>query len=129
MNPADQGAAAGRQFICMSSEVLEGGKGVRFPVLAFGDQAVGFVVRWNRQVHGYLNRCAHIPVELDWNAGDFFESSGLYLMCATHGALYAPDTGRCLGGPCKGGKLRTIAIQEVDDRLYWLPDESIQPPA
>jgi nitrite reductase/ring-hydroxylating ferredoxin subunit len=50
-------------------------------------------------------------------------------MCATHGAVYAPDSGHCLGGPCKGGKLRTIAVEEIDDQLYWRPDAIIQPPA
>ena len=49
-----------------------------------------------------LNRCGHIPVELDWQPGEFFDHSGLYLICATHGALYAPETGHCLGGRCNG---------------------------
>ena len=26
-------------------------------------------------------------------------------MCATHGAIYEPDTGKCVGGPCRGGAL------------------------
>lgn len=116
-------------FICAAAELQEGGKGKRFPVLAFGDEATGFVVRYDGQPRGYLNRCAHVPVELDWFEGEFFESSGLYLMCSTHGAIYVPDSGYCAGGPCKGGKLRPIAVREVDDKIYWLPDEHIRPPA
>jgi nitrite reductase/ring-hydroxylating ferredoxin subunit len=115
-------------FICESDAVVEGGKGVRFPVTAFGDEATGFVVRYDGKPYAYLNRCAHVPIELDWFEGDFFESSGLYLMCSTHGAIYVPDSGYCAGGPCKGGKLRPIAVREADNKIYWQPDEYIRPP-
>jgi nitrite reductase/ring-hydroxylating ferredoxin subunit len=50
------------------------------------------------QVCACLNRCAHIPLELDWNEGEFFDQSGLYLICSTYGATYQPDTGYCIMG-------------------------------
>lgn len=113
--------------ICASDEVHEGGGGVRFPVTAGGEDAVGFVVRYEGVVRGFLNRCAHVPIELDWNPGVFFESSGAYLMCSTHGALYIPSTGKCAGGPCRGGSLRAIAVIEIDNQVFWRPDEYIRP--
>ena len=115
--------------ICDADQVQEGGRGVRFPVRAFGDEASGFVVRYAGTAYGYLNRCAHLPIELDWVEGEFFESSGLYIMCATHGAIYVPESGYCAGGPCKGARLRPIAVSETDGALYWTPDESITAPA
>jgi nitrite reductase/ring-hydroxylating ferredoxin subunit len=120
-------AVAG-QLVCESDAVLEGGRGVRFAVSAFGDEATGFVVRYDGKVYGYLNRCAHVPIELDWAEGEFFESSGLYLMCSTHGAIYLPESGECAGGPCKGGRLRPIALREVQGKIYWQPDEFVRPP-
>ncbi|HWT73037.1 MAG TPA: Rieske 2Fe-2S domain-containing protein, partial [Oxalicibacterium sp.] len=96
--------------ICASDALEEGGKGVRFPVTAGFEDTTGFVVRYAGRVHAYLNRCAHVPIELDWNKGEFFEDSGLYLMCSTHGAVYDPETGHCAGGPCRGGRLRRIAV-------------------
>jgi len=114
-------------LICAADAVLEGGKGVRFPVTAGGDDATGFVVRYGGQAYAYLNRCAHVPIELDWAEGEFFESSGLYLMCSTHGAVYVPESGHCAGGPCKGGRLRPIAVLERDQQLYWQPDEYVRP--
>lgn len=111
-----------RIFLCASDEVVEQGRGVRFAVLAGGRATTGFVVRFKGTAFAYLNRCAHVPIELDWNQGEFFESSGLYLMCATHGAIYAPETGHCQGGPCRGNKLRSIAVTEIDQQLYWHPD-------
>ncbi|MBY0243689.1 MAG: Rieske 2Fe-2S domain-containing protein [Burkholderiaceae bacterium] len=114
-------------LICAAAEVEEGGRGVRFPVTAFGDDATGFVVRHGGVAYAYLNRCAHVPIELDWVQGEFFESSKLYLMCSTHGALYVPDSGFCAGGPCRGGRLRPIKVVERDQQLFWQPDEFIRP--
>lgn len=113
--------------VCASAEVGEGAKGVRFPVTAGGEDRTGFVIRYGGRIYGYLNRCAHVPIELDWNEGDFFESSGLYLMCSTHGALYTPETGMCAGGPCRGGRLRPIEVFEKNDQIFWLPDDYIRP--
>jgi len=112
-------------FICDSSALQEGGKGVRFPVLAGSDRSTGFAVRYQGVVRAYLNRCTHQAVELDWNEGEFFESSGSYLMCSTHGALYAPENGRCQGGPCRGKQLRPIAVVERDGQVFWQPDALI----
>lgn len=113
--------------ICMSCDLEEGGKGIRFPVTADGEDSTGFVIRYDSKVHGYLNRCVHVPIELDWNEGEFFESSGLYLMCSTHGALYMPDTGKCAGGPCRGGRLRPIVVRERDGQVFWQPDDYVRP--
>jgi nitrite reductase/ring-hydroxylating ferredoxin subunit len=71
---------------------------VRFALTAGGEDATGFVVRHGGTAYAYLNRCAHVPIELDWNEGEFFESSKLYLMCSTHGAIYIPENGQCAGG-------------------------------
>jgi nitrite reductase/ring-hydroxylating ferredoxin subunit len=114
-------------FVCDSAALEEGGKGVRFPMTAGGEDATGFAIRYNGIAHAYLNRCAHIPIELDWNEGQFFESSGLFLMCSTHGAIYAPETGKCEGGPCRGGRLRPIMVIERDNQIFWQPDEYVTP--
>jgi len=115
--------------ICPSADLIDGGRGVRFPVSEFGHADTGFVVRYQGAAHAYLNRCAHVPIELDWAEGEFFESSGLYLMCATHGAIYDPQTGNCLGGPCRGGGLQKIAAVEREHTIFWQPDARIRPAA
>ena len=116
-------------LICDSEALRDGGAGVRFPVSVFGEAATGFVVRFRGTAYAYLNRCAHVPIELDWVEGQFFESGGEYLMCATHGAVYRPESGMCAGGPCRGARLRPIAVHEVDGKVYWQPDERIAAPA
>jgi nitrite reductase/ring-hydroxylating ferredoxin subunit len=114
-------------YICPSDALEDGGKGVRFPVTAGSFDATGFVVRYQGKVHAYLNQCAHVPIELDWVEGEFFDSSGLYLMCSTHGAIYLPENGRCAGGPCKGGRLREIVVVEQDCQVFWRPDDYVGP--
>ena len=114
-------------FVCEASAVVEGGRGQRFPVATGREITTGFVVRHGGVAQAYLNRCAHVPIELDWNEGEFFDSSGLYLMCSTHGAIYRPDSGRCAGGPCRGGSLRKIGLIEQDGKIYWQPDDYVRP--
>lgn len=114
-------------YICESAALEDGGRGVRFPLTAGGEDRTGFVIRHENSVYGYLNRCAHVPIELDWNEGDFFAAGGGYLMCSTHGAMYVPETGRCAGGPCRGGSLRPVAVFEKDEQVFWEPDEYLRP--
>lgn len=113
--------------VCDSDALVDSGEGVRFPVIAGGEETTGFVIRYRGHVYAYLNRCAHVPAELDWNEGDFFESGGEHLICATHGALYTPQTGYCVGGPCRGRSLRQITIVEKDNQVFWQPDEYVVP--
>ncbi len=122
--------------ICASAELVDGGLGVRFTVagrrgiqreVGAGGTAPGeaaaFVVRYQGQLRAYLNRCAHVPVELDWEQGKFFDYSGLYLICATHGALYAPETGRCVGGRCQGRSLQPLHVAERHGQVFLIEDD------
>lgn len=105
-------------MICASAELAEGGAGVRFDVERYGRRMPAFAVRYDGIVRAFLNECAHVPIELDWMPGQFFDDSGLYLICATHGAIYDPASGRCLGGPCNGRGLRSVQVEERDGGVY-----------
>ena len=91
------------RVICKSHAVVEREHGLRFALPELGERVTGFVVRYNGLVHAYVNQCAHLSVELDWNEGDFFDFSKSYVICATHGAQYQPETGRAYR---PGGKHR-----------------------
>jgi len=108
------------RLICESAALLDGALGVRFEVSYFGDPAPAFVVRHQGRVYGYLNRCAHVAMELDWQEGRFFDSDGRDLICSTHGAVYAADSGRCLGGPCGSAPLVRLLVEERNGRIYFL---------
>ncbi len=115
------------QFLCPAEALVDGGAGVRFTVEFNARQVVAFAVRFDGAVHGYLNQCAHVPMELDWQEGQFFESSGLYLICATHGAMYEPDSGLCVGGPCRGASLAKLRIEERGGKVFWVPEAPYRP--
>lgn len=107
-------ARAERIVVCASDALADGGDGVRFEVRRSGQAHAAFAIRFDGRVHAYLNRCAHVPVELDWQPGRFFDADGIVLICSTHGALYDPASGACLGGPCRGGALIPVAVEEID---------------
>ena len=97
----------------------EGGKGMRFDVRnASGEVMPAFVIRYDYHYFAYLNKCGHIAVQLDYMPGEFFSDDGQSLVCATHGAEYAPDTGACQGGPCYGVGLEPLEISQSDGQLF-----------
>lgn len=110
------------RLICASADLLDGGRGIRFEIDQYGRKEPAFAVRYQGRVYAYLNRCGHVPTELDWNEGEFFNMSGLYLICATHGALYSPSTGACMGGRCNGRGLRALSVQERDGNVYLMQE-------
>jgi nitrite reductase/ring-hydroxylating ferredoxin subunit len=115
------------QRICASDELLERGKGVRFDVMHFRERVNAFALRFEGQVVAYLNRCAHVPTELDWQPGEFLDGDREYILCAVHGASYETQTGRCAGGPCGRGKLTALRVEERGGEVYWYPSRDIQP--
>lgn len=82
------------------------------------DGVPAFAVRWHGAVHAYLNQCPHAGGPLDFE-GQVLESSGRYLMCARHGAIFEPDTGKCVGGPCRGARLTPLAVHQKPDGSVW----------
>lgn len=111
-------ARDGAQVICDSEELAERGDGVRFEIDWQGESVAAFAIRHDGQVRAYVNRCAHIAVELDWKQGKFFDADGAYLICSTHGALYAPESGACRGGPCRGASLIGLDAFESGGKVY-----------
>jgi len=107
------------RLICESAALADSGRGVRFEVEYGGRPAPAFAVRYGGEVHGYLNRCAHVAMELDWQEGAFFDLTGHDLLCSTHGARYDPRSGRCLGGPCNGTPLVKLRMVERQGGVYF----------
>lgn len=112
--------------LCASADLQEGGRAVSFDVTYAGGTCRAFAVRFEGQVHAYLNRCTHVAMEMDFQPDQFFDDSGRWLMCATHGAVYAPDTGACRGGPCRGGLIK-IALSEQDGVVRWHTAYNLKP--
>jgi nitrite reductase/ring-hydroxylating ferredoxin subunit len=104
--------------VCASADLEEGGDGRRFDLLRGERREAAFVVRVDGLPRAYLNRCAHVPVELDWIPGRFLDDSGLVIICTVHGATYDASDGACIGGPCDGRGLQALDCREADGTVW-----------
>ncbi|WP_439519997.1 Rieske (2Fe-2S) protein [Hydrogenophaga sp.] len=112
--------------LCNSHDLVEGGRAVPFDVIYAGQTCRAFAVRFEGQAHAYLNRCSHVAMEMDWQRDQFFDDTGRWLLCASHGAVYQPDTGACQGGPCRGGLFK-IELVEQDGVVHWRSQYHLKP--
>lgn len=115
------------QYLCDSAALQECGDAVMFEVMEGGQGAQAFAVRFDNVAVAYLNRCAHIPAEMDWQPGKFWDMDKRFIICSVHGALYDPPNGECVSGPCYGANLQAIKLLEKDGQVYWYPSERFQP--
>jgi len=90
---------------------------VKFNYELKGIKFSGFVVFYQGNFYAYRNQCMHLSVDLDWKENDFLDDDGKFIVCATHGALYNPEDGNCISGPCQGKKLKKIAFKEQADKI------------
>ena len=112
--------------LCHSRDLVDGGQGVSFDVNYAGQTCRAFAIRYQGRAHAYLNRCTHVAMEMDYQEGRFFDDTGRWLLCATHGAAYAPDTGDCVGGPCQGGLVK-VRLSEQDGMVHWHTSALLRP--
>jgi nitrite reductase/ring-hydroxylating ferredoxin subunit len=112
--------------LCRSEDLQDAGLAVPFDVNYGGQTCRAFAIRHAGLASAYLNRCAHVAMELDMLENRFFDASGSRLVCSTHGAEYAPDTGACLGGPCRGGLVK-IALAEQGGVVHWHTAFNLKP--
>ncbi len=82
-----------------------------------GSEEECFVVNHDGQIHAYVNRCCHVPMTMDWIDNRFFDEGKQFLLCATHGACYKPDTGECVSGPPLGKVLTRVPVEVVHGEI------------
>lgn len=112
--------------LCKSADLVDGGLAVPFDVVYQGQSCWAFAVRFEGAVHAYLNRCAHVAMEMDFQPNRFFDTTGRWLVCAIHGALYQPATGACMSGPCRRSLVK-ITTSEYGGLVHWHTEPQLQP--
>jgi nitrite reductase/ring-hydroxylating ferredoxin subunit len=125
--PGQEPEAFGALPLCDARALEERGKAWGWEVLEYRQPARAFALRFDGAVRAYLNRCVHVPTEMDWQPGEFLDSGKQYILCSLHGAAYEPAGGRCIGGPCGRGRLTAIRTEERGGMVYWYPSRDIQP--
>jgi nitrite reductase/ring-hydroxylating ferredoxin subunit len=108
------------QILPGAALLQDGGHAVRFEITQGASTLPAFAIQYEGKVYAYLNQCAHVPMEMDWQAGQFFDFEQRYLMCSTHAALYEPSNGLCIDGPCKGKQLKPVVLRR-DNGSYYAP--------
>lgn len=67
-----------------------------------------FVVYRSGELNAYRNKCPHTGAPLEWMPDQFLDVDNSFIQCAIHGALFRPEDGFCLRGPCVGQSLQRI---------------------
>lgn len=127
LGPDEEGLAG--VPLCHSGALQEGGLAFTWDVMARGEPLRAFVLRFEGRIVAYLNRCAHVPAEMDWQPGRFLDAEGRWIVCAMHGAMYEPADGLCVAGPCAGANLQRVEVGERDGWVCWYPSREIVPVA
>lgn len=111
MNPA---APAAGTVLCRIEEI-DRAKGFHFRE---GDAAFyGVVLRKGEQVWGLVDSCPHTGQPLSLFGDRYFTREGDLLLCTGHGALFRPETGECVAGPCQGRGLTPWAVVVWDGEV------------
>ena len=103
------------QLICRLEDIPDGGA----REFATETDAPYFAVRQGSSVYVYRNRCPHAHTPLNWMPDRFLTKDKDLIICASHGALFTIASGTCVGGPCAGQQLDSIAV-EVNDEGVWV---------
>ena len=74
----------------------------------------GFVVRRGDEVTGFVDSCPHTGLPLAKQLDDYLTDDASLIKCDWHGALFQPEDGLCVGGPCAGQRLTAWPVQVVD---------------
>jgi len=77
----------------------------------------GFLVRRAGQVRAYRDACPHTGAPLAWTPDGYLDDDGELIQCALHGALFIPETGECVHGPCVGAFLTPLPIRIAGGRI------------
>ena len=107
------------QALLARLEQLEDGGFAEAEVMLDGDAESLILYRDGGDVRAWLNVCPHAGRRLDWAPGKFLRSKEGWLVCAAHGASFELTEGTCVAGPCRGDRLRDVAV-ELRDGAVWL---------
>lgn len=95
--------------LCREDEIAEAASR-GFDPLGEGRDTM-FVVRHQDQLYGWRNACPHYDfARMNWRKDAFLDADGTRIVCAAHGALFMPDTGTCILGPCLGQSLTPVPL-------------------
>ena len=79
----------------------------------------GFLVQVDGRLRAYANVCPHKQHPLNLDDDAFLVPGQKLLRCASHGALFEPESGLCVFGPCAGRSLTALECW-VENGEVWV---------
>jgi nitrite reductase/ring-hydroxylating ferredoxin subunit len=113
------------RVLCTLSELeATGSKGF---AVGEGDWPLrGFLVKTSSGVAAYVNYCPHAGHPLNFKADRFLTPDRNLILCASHGALFTRDEGKCIAGPCPGQSLTPVPVEVVGEHVMLAPDVDVE---
>lgn len=105
-------------FLCHEDD-LEEGRARGLDPWGDGRDTV-LALHWRGQVRVYRNLCPHLDVAMQYRKDRFMSGDGQHIVCFAHGALFRPDNGFCVLGPCLGQSLQALENHIDVEGCIWL---------
>ena len=102
-----------RKTLCQLDAIPDGGATAVDAEFEDGVSSV-ILLRQGANVFAYYNECPHTGSRLDWAPGRFLIENG-QLICASHGASFYIESGRCHAGPCRGAGLAAVPVEVIGE--------------
>ena len=78
----------------------------------------GFLVQVDGRLRAYANVCPHKQHPLNLDDDAFLVPGQKLLRCASHSALFEPESGLCVFGPCAGRSLTALECWVEDGDVF-----------
>lgn len=105
------------QFLLDSVDLAEGQ--FREAQMQHNNRAVWLIVtRQSGNIRAWFNVCPHQGRSLNYAPDKFLIDPNGQLICAAHGAVFEPENGLCINGPCLGASLKAIETTEQNGKIF-----------
>jgi len=103
-------------FLCQSDELTDG-RYREFTVDAADEPVFLVATRHRGEPRAWHNVCPHQGRALNFAPNRFLTDDHGHLVCCAHGAVFEPDHGRCISGPCQNAELKAVALSEIEGQI------------
>ncbi len=107
-----------RRILLARVEELPPGTTKKFTFDSNGRKTEAFLANFRGELLAFVNRCVHLPITLDLDDNDFFTCDAKLFVCKTHGSVYEPRAGKCVGGPGQGKSLDRLPLVVDAGAIY-----------
>ena len=107
-----------RKILLARADEIPPGATKKFTFDAHGQKTEAFLANVQGEFVAFVNRCVHLPITLDLDDNDFFTCDAKLFVCKTHGSVYDPHAGKCVGGTGQGKSLERLPLVIENGAVY-----------